>query len=270
MNRLKNQPRIWGTFFFQLRQSYYILENFAWPDIEIEIARLCTRVDLMYVHYWKKIKRVITWLQKIINDVRIIGCDNFDSLFTRVYVLYVVWDNMRLQAVRCMSMLWGMIHAKSVKQLLNTKRSEETETVGVSDNLPYNIHLVSFMKEQGYEFKIKMLFQDNLLDIRIEQNGRNSCTGNSLHVNICYFFEYFPTHIMIADYFTKPLQENAFKLFHDVIMGYSRFDTLLTADIPIKGYVGKGNKIKMIEKSTVPCIKNNRKINHILTYSKRR
>ena len=53
--------------------------------------------------------------------------------------------------------------------------------------------------------------------IHMEKNGRNSCTGNSRHIHIIYFFvkdiiykgemrvEYCPTHLLLADLFTKPL-----------------------------------------------------------------
>ena len=51
----------------------------------------------------------------------------------------------------------------------------------------------------------------------MEVNGQNSCTGNSRHIDIRYFFvkdqidqghltvEYCPTEQMLADFFTKPL-----------------------------------------------------------------
>ena len=66
----------------------------------------------------------------------------------------------------------------------------------------------------------------------MEKNGRNSCTGNSRHIHIRYFFvkdhidkkefsiEHSPTLLMIADYFTKPLQGQLFHKFRNVIMGY--------------------------------------------------
>ena len=66
----------------------------------------------------------------------------------------------------------------------------------------------------------------------MEINGRNSCTGNSRHINIRYFWmkdridnkevrvEYLPTHIMLADYFTKPLQGSQFRLLREFIMGW--------------------------------------------------
>lgn len=73
--------------------------------------------------------------------------------------------------------------------------------------------------------------QDNQSAIRLEKNGRNLCTGNSRHIDIRFFFVkdrvdkkeificYCPTDIMLADFFTKPLQGRLFKFFRDIIMG---------------------------------------------------
>ena len=59
----------------------------------------------------------------------------------------------------------------------------------------------------------------------MEINGRNSCTGNSRHVNIRYFLvkdrvdkkeleiQYCPTDIVLADFSTKSLQGSLFKRF---------------------------------------------------------
>ena len=66
----------------------------------------------------------------------------------------------------------------------------------------------------------------------MEKNELQSCTGNFRHINIRHFFVKYrldkeeievqlcPTHLMIADYFTKPMQVNLFKLFCDLIMEY--------------------------------------------------
>ena len=75
--------------------------------------------------------------------------------------------------------------------------------------------------------KEKLLFQDNESTIRMEVNGRNSCTGNSRHVDIRFFFVHervkardikvinCPTDKMVADFFTKPLQGRISKKFRD-------------------------------------------------------
>ena len=118
-----------------------------------------------------------------------------------------------------MSMGIGVSHAKGNKQKLTIKSSTEAELVGNSDYLPYNLWLIHFLHEQGYEIKDNVLYQDNKITIRIFKNERNSCTGNSRHI---HFFvkdhidkeeirvEYCPTSIMLADFFTKPLQGTLF------------------------------------------------------------
>ena len=89
-----------------------------------------------------------------------------------------------------------------------------------------------FVTMQGCEVEDIFLNQDNQSTILMLKNGRNSCTGNSRHINIRYFFvkdridkkeikvEYCPSLIMLADYFTKPLQGVLFNKLRDVIMGY--------------------------------------------------
>ena len=66
----------------------------------------------------------------------------------------------------------------------------------------------------------------------MEENGRRSCTGNSRHVNIRYFYVkdlidkkqvrvmYCPTSLMLADFFTKALQGKLFHFFRNIVMGY--------------------------------------------------
>ena len=73
----------------------------------------------------------------------------------------------------------------------------------------------------------------------MEVNGRNSCTGNSRHVDIKYFWvkdhvdkkmveiKYCPTTLMLADFFTKPLQGSLFDKFRSVVMGQTHINTLL-------------------------------------------
>ena len=83
-----------------------------------------------------------------------------------------------------------------------------------------------------------IFYQDNKSTILMLKNGRISCTGNSRHIDIIYFFvkdrvdkkkvrvKYCPTEIMLADYFTKPLQGQMFRKFREVIMGYKSISTL--------------------------------------------
>ena len=161
---------------------------------------------------------------------------------------------MRSHTGGTMSFGWGVVHAKSSKQKLNTKSSTEAEVVGLSEYLPYNIWFLNFLNAQGYTITNNIVYQDNQSAMRMEKNGRNSCTGNSRHIHIKYFFvkdrvdnnelkiQYCPTAEMLADFFTKPLQGALFKKFRDVIMGWKHITTLRQpTECDLKERVGISN-----------------------------
>ena len=112
--------------------------------------------------------------------------------------------------------------------------------MGTSDFLPYNIWLVNFLREQNYDVRENVLYQDNTSAIKMEKNGRQSCSSKSRHINIRYFFikdrvdkgeidiRHCDTHAMLADFYTKPLQGALFRKFRDVIMGFKAIETLNT------------------------------------------
>ena len=91
------------------------------------------------------------------------------------------------------------------------KSSTKAELVGISEYLPYHIWLMNFLQFQGVSVQKKTLLQDNQSAIKMERNRQNSCTGNSRHIDIRYFFvkdqvesgnldiKYCPTKEMVAD-----------------------------------------------------------------------
>ena len=94
-----------------------------------------------------------------------------------------------------------------------------------------------------------IVYQDNQGAISMEENGRNSCTGNSIHINIRYFFvkdrvdkgkfkiEHCPTQMKLSEYFTKPLKGKVFKIFRNVIIGYKPILSLELIPISINEHV---------------------------------
>ena len=71
-----------------------------------------------------------------------------------------------------MSLGYGVIHNKFSKQKLNTKSSTETEVVGASDYVGYTLYIKWFLKEQGYNLKHNVLYQDNMSAMKMEMNDR--------------------------------------------------------------------------------------------------
>ena len=78
----------------------------------------------------------------------------------------------------------GVLHKKASVQRLNTKSSTEAGLFGVSGYLPYNLWLWNCFHSQGYEIMNNIVYQDNQIAIKMDNNGGNSCTGNSRHINI--------------------------------------------------------------------------------------
>jgi len=85
----------------------------------------------------------------------------------------------------------------------------------------------------------------------MKKNGRNSCTGNSRHIAIRYFFvkdrvdkgeftiDYCSTECMLADFFTKPLQGALFVKSREVIMGWKHVDTQKQSNVSNQGWCWK-------------------------------
>ena len=167
-----------------------------------------------------------------------IGASSLIDIFTWIDAAYAVNPDMKSQTGGAISLGVGVLHAKSSKQKLNVKSSTEAELVGNSEYLPYNLWLLNFMNMQGYTIKNNVLYQDNQSTILMLKNGRNSCTGNSRHIHIRYFFvkdrvdkkevkiEYCPSLDMLADFFTKPLQGKLFLKFKEVLMGHKPITSL--------------------------------------------
>ena len=83
-----------------------------------------------------------------------------------------------------MSMGYGMFHFQSSKKNINAKNSTEAELIGTSEYVPFNVCMVIFLESQGYRINKNNHFQDNQSTKRMSNNGIDSCTGNSRHINI--------------------------------------------------------------------------------------
>ena len=108
--------------------------------------------------------------------------------------------------------------------------------------MPMLVWCKNFLKWQGYNFKT-ILNQDNISAQLLENNGMVSMGKRSRYINIRYFWikdrvdgneikiEYLPTHIMLADYYTKPLQGSRFKVLREYIMGWRPMNELIITKI---------------------------------------
>ena len=131
------------------------------PDIEPEVAYFTTQVENINVDGWKKMRHYITFLKQNKQDKQIIGCFDLKEIFTWVDSLFAVHPNMRIHTGGAMYMGYGMIHFHSSKQKLNKKSITESQLVGISKYVPFNIWIVMFYESQGYEITNNVIFQYN-------------------------------------------------------------------------------------------------------------
>ena len=137
---------------------------------------------------------------------------------------------------------------------MNTRSSTETEHVGTSEYMPKNIYFEMLMGELGYKLK-NYIAKDNESEIKLLKNGRDSCTWNSKHIAIKYFWVtdrikngdievvYCPTEEMLADFMSKPVQGSLFKNFRAALMGWTHMGKLYQGYNDLEERVGNKEKV---------------------------
>ena len=213
------------------------LSKRARPDLQTAVAFLCTRVKSPDVDDNKKLGRVMRHLRETIFLPLVLGWDGTGNTYWSVDASFAVHNDMRSHTGGVMTFGNGAMMSISTKQKLNTTSSTEAELVGVSDSLPFNLWAAHFITSQGigvsgYKLgKNNILYQDNESSIKIEVNGKASCSKRTRHINIRYFaitdrvkkkeieILYCPTGEMLGDFYTKPLQGGLYVKFRNSILG---------------------------------------------------
>ncbi len=203
----------------------------ARPDIQTTIAILCTRVKAPNESDWKKLIRLMKYLNGTRDDVLTLSSKDLRILKWYVDASFGVHADFKGHTGGVLLMEKGAIISVSRKQKLNTRSSTEAELVGADDMSNMILWTKLFMEAQGYPLKENILHQDNKSAILLEENGKRSSSKRTRALNIRYFFltdqiekgnvtiTYCSTDDMVGDYQTKPLQGAKFQKFKKLIMG---------------------------------------------------
>ena len=216
-----------------LEAKTLFLSKRAQPDLQTALVFLTTRVKSPDNDDQKKLFKLIKYLQE--TQYLPLVLEDKDSGVLKWYIdgSFAIHNAMKSHTGINLTMGKGKIYGGSLKHKLNSKSSTEAEAELISDSNGINQVLWTkyFSECQGYEVNSSTIYQDNEASILLERNGKRSSKKGTRHINICYFFitdkvqngeidiKYMPTGKMIADYFTKPLQDNLFKKMRDQIQG---------------------------------------------------
>ena len=203
----------------------------ARPDIQPAIAVLTTRVAEPTTDDWKKLVRVMKYLNGSKEDVLTLRVDDLHTIRWHVDASFAVHPDFKSHTGAVMTMGSGAIQSSSCKQKLNTRSSCEAELVAADDMSTKILWTKLFMEAQGYNIRNNILFQDNKSTMLLLKNGKRSSGKRTRALNIRYFFltdqiekgnlsvEYCPTGDMVGDFMTKPKQGRDFDKFRKAIMG---------------------------------------------------
>jgi hypothetical protein len=233
-------------------------------DLLLTIGFLCTRVSKITIQDQRTLLRwVLEYIKGTIDLEYTLGADSMSKLRTWVDASYAVHPAMKSHTGGVMSFELGGFVSKSSKKKLNTKSSTEAELVGASYFLPNTIWVKMFLEAQGYKMEENLLEQDNEGAIKMETNGRTSAGPRSRHIDIQFFWirdrmrangikiRHCPTLLMLANFFTKPLQGALFKKFRDVILGYKHIDSLtLDPTSALEEHVGDEGEKRAADRGT--------------------
>ena len=202
----------------------------ARPDIMMTIAFLCTRVRGPTEDDWKKLVRLIRYLNGTAELCLTLAADGSNIVRWYGDASFAVHSDMKSHTGGVMTMGSGGVINVSRKQKMVSKSSMEAELIAGDDIANTIIWANYFLEAQGYKNNGTVLYQDNKSCMLLHQNGKSSSSKRTRHLNIRYYFladriengeltvEYCPTDDMIADYLTKPLQGEKFRKFRKQIM----------------------------------------------------
>jgi hypothetical protein len=191
---------------------------------------------------------MMQFLRATKDDCLTLSANSLHNVRWWVDASYAVHPAMKSHSGGAMSLGKGVIYGTSKRQQLNTKSTTEAALVGADDVMPQMLWTLYFLEAQGYKIDDNVLYQDNKSSILLETNGRGSSSKRTRHIKIRNFFisdgwkskeiriEYCPTGILIADYFTKPLQGMIFRKLRDMIMGNT--DIVLPTNEPDNEPIG--------------------------------
>ncbi len=202
------------------------------PDLQPTVPFLCSRVKSPDVHDWKKLLRLLKCMQSTKDMVLTLEASGKDGVIVCKWfpdAAFAVHPDFKSHTGGVLTLGKGAVNTLSQKQKLNTTSSTEAELVGAHDVLPQALWTRYFLEEQGYTCDT-VVYQDNTSAIQLEQNGTESSSKRTRHINVRFFFmkdcvdrrllkvEYCPTEDMLGDFPSKPLQGSLFKKHRKALM----------------------------------------------------
>ena len=133
---------------------------------------------------WKKLCRLLSYLKGTLELKLTLEAEDLSMSKWYADAAFAVHKDYKSHTGGIHTMGKGAIQLISTKQKLNTKSSTEAELVGADDVLGQLLWTRHFLEHQGYASKETILYQDNTSAMLLENNGMESSSKRTRHVNI--------------------------------------------------------------------------------------
>lgn len=216
--------------FLSLLMSLMYIANHSRPDILKEVVFLATKVTSPTIRDMKQLLYILEYLKNYTDRHIYFRCNNNNNRL-EIYsdASFNIHSNSAGHSGLVIRLFGNTICCKSMKQKLIARSSTEAELIALDEATTYLPFLVNLLSELNIEIDQPVLIlQDNKSTIEWASKGRINFKRTK-HIDNRYFFikqfidngqaiiQYLPTHLMLADILTKPINGIQFHNLVDLI-----------------------------------------------------
>ena len=134
---------------------------------------------------YEKLRRIVRWILGSIDELAFLGAIDMDTLLSFIDASHRAHQDFKSHTGAASTLGWGVFLPMPSKQKLNTNSSACSELVGVSCCMSTVSYFRLLLDAQGVQLKKNFILQGNKSAMFMENNGKESCSKRSRHLNIC-------------------------------------------------------------------------------------
>ena len=213
------------------------------PDLLLAVSALTRRVQAPTEHDRSKLDRILHYLNSHQHMPMMIDNKKITRIRAYVDASFAVHPDAKSHTGLAIFAGGTLVHWKSSKQKICSVNSTEAEMIALSDKLIDIVSCHEFLVEQGLKMDTPLVLQDNTSTMILSQEDAKKIRNKHLLArqqtiqewvrNSDLRIKHVSTTVMVADFFTKPLQGTRFETIRDLLLG-------VKVKVKVKARVGGG------------------------------
>ena len=176
------------TLFHKMIAKLLFVSKQGRSDIQVAIAFLTTRLSDPDIDDWKKLARLMRYINSTTNLKFRFSIQDFRAIKWWVDTSYAVHPITCSHTSGTFTLRRGSIYSSSIKQKFIAKSSTEAECIALNNIARQIIWTQNFLQDQGYNTGPSTIHQDNKSTILLAENGIMSSSKWTKYINVHYYF----------------------------------------------------------------------------------